>query len=627
MADSRGPDHGSQRGEPRAPESGCIRTGYVACPGVERQAQAQPDTCTDESRRAGKKERAPGHEGRDESGDGAHAEHAYCLQPAQAPDPREPPGAVGVRARGLRARASRRHRSGKERPGPDGERLDRTQATGSRDCRSQGDRGGSRGSIGQQARLPGVVRTVNTAGTVVLWATACVAVVFLGLDQALASTIEVDARSAHRAVWKVYGATRSGTAFAIGERHFLTCAHLIKSFADHGAKEAFLDRHGSSDSRRLHVNYGRVAMTLVQDIALFTTRETVDHSFALAGIGARDGETGLLAMGHPMGLALETLRQTDPITYHDELFLQVSVDRMTREGLSGSPVFRTDGKVVGMHCRGGANMSIAVKVEHLHRFLNGELPWTACSDHPSVPVCIEQAIAQARTHGQAGDRVAQYQLGLQKGSLDKDVTMLRRAAEGGFAPAQYALGIWLRKREQWTEAARWHKRSAEQGHPAAKVELSLLLYRAQGVPRDRERAVQLMLDAATSGHATAQYNVGMMYERGDGTARDVAKARQWLQWAADKGSKKAREQLTSLSVASTAGETDTGTMMRALKRSNVRAGPGTGHAKVDLLEVGEWVRVLERTGDWFRLEPSAGQPHRFVYGPLLSATGHSEVVQ
>ena len=133
-------------------------------------------------------------------------------------------------------------------------------------------------------------------------------------------------------MWKVYGGRRSGTAFAIAERHFLTCAPVIKGFADHGAEEAFLNQRGNSDSRRLHVNYGHGAMTLVQDIALFTTRETVDHSLALAETGAKDGETGLLAMGHPKGLALETLCQTDPITYHNEFHLEVPVDRITRGG-------------------------------------------------------------------------------------------------------------------------------------------------------------------------------------------------------------------------------------------------------------------------------------------------------
>ena len=454
-------------------------------------------------------------------------------------------------------------------------------------------------------RLAGVVRTVNTAGTVVLWATVCIAVVFLGLERALASTIEVDARSAHR----------------------LTRAHVINGFADHGAKEAFLDRRGCTDSRRLHVNYSHVAMTLVQDIALFTTRETVGHSLALAETGARDGEAGFLAMGYPKGLALETLRQTDPITYHNEFHLEVPVDRITISGISGSPIFRNDGGVVGMHCQGGDNMSIAVKAEHLRRILDGDLPWTACSDHPSVPAYIERATVQARELAQTGNRVAQYQLGRDDGHLDKDVVMLRRAAEGGFAPTQHSLGIWLREREQRMEAARWYKRGAEQGDPASKVRLSLSLYKAQGEPRDRERAFQLMLDAAKSGDVVAQHDVGLMYQRGDGTARAVAKARQWLQRAADKGNEEARERLASLSVASTAGAIDASTMMRAVNRSNVRAGPGTNYAKVNILEIGERVRVIERTGNWCRLEPSAGRPHRFVYGPLLSTTGHAEVAQ
>ena len=50
----------------------------------------------------------------------------------------------------------------------------------------------------------------------VLWSALCVAVALLTLSPALAEAVEVDARSAHRAVWKVYGAGKSGTAFAIG---------------------------------------------------------------------------------------------------------------------------------------------------------------------------------------------------------------------------------------------------------------------------------------------------------------------------------------------------------------------------------------------------------------------------
>ena len=56
-------------------------------------------------------------------------------------------------------------------------------------------------------------------------------------------------------------------------------------------------------------------------------------------------------------------------------------------------------------------------------------------------------------------------------------------------------------------------------------------------------------------------------------------------------------------------------VLYAAKRSNVRAGPGTSHAKVGLLEVGERVRVTAKTGNWFKLE---GQQERFVYAPLLT---------
>ena len=473
-----------------------------------------------------------------------------------------------------------------------------------------------------------IMGTGNVAGTTVLRAVVCAVFFVLVVDRgARAAPVEVDARSAHRAVWKVYGGGKSGTTFAIGERHFLTCAHVIKDFSDHGASRVFINRYGSNDRRRLKVNYGHVALTLVQDIALFSTEEAVDHYFALAETGATEGETGLRAMGHPLGRSMETLVQSAPITYRNEFHLEVPADRMTRGGLSGSPVFRNDGTVVGMHCQGSGNMVTAVKVELLRRFLGGDLPWTACRDSASVEACIAQAATRTRELAEAGDRVAQYQLGRDDGHLDKDPDMLRRAAEGGFAPAQTALGRWFRDRKQWPESARWYRRSAEQGNPAARYALGLAYYRGRGVPRDRVRAFELMVQSARSGYVIAEYGVGLAYEDGHGTQRDLALARQWIQRAADKGLQAAKEKLKSLAMAPTRPVVKSATVMRALKRSNVRVGPGTSYAKVDILEVGQRVRVQERSGSWFRLEPASGQPDRFVYGPLLSGAVRSEVAQ
>ena len=432
--------------------------------------------------------------------------------------------------------------------------------------------------------------------------------------------MEVDGRSAHRAVWKVYGAGKVGTAFAIGERHFVTAAHVIKGFADHGATEVFINRHGSNDSRRLRVNYGHVAVALAQDIALFTTKETVDHYFALAHVADIESATGLRVMGYPRGLPLETMRQTAPIPFQDEVWFEIPVDRKGEGGFSGGPFFNEEGKVVGMLTHGAGNMESAVNVAVIRKFLDGDLPWTACRDHPSVAACIEWATRQARELAEAGDRVAQYQLGRYSGHLDKDTAMLRRAAENGFVPAQNSLGFSLKDSERWADAARWFRRSARQGHPVGLYQLGLAHFRGRGVTRDHARAFELTLRAAHSGHASAEYGVGLSYQRGEGTARDVAKARQWFQRAAENGVDEAREKLKALSAAPTDGAFEPVTVMWAIKRSNVRTGPGTSYAKVGLLEIGDRVRVVERTGDWFRLAPQPGQPERYVYAPLLRET-------
>ena len=58
--------------------------------------------------------------------------------------------------------------------------------------------------------------------------------------------------------------------------------------------------------------------------------------------------------------------------------------------------------------------------------------------------------------------------------------------------------------------------------------------------------------------------------------------------------------------------------MWAAKRSNVRSGPGTEHAKVGLLEVGQLVLVTGKIGDWLKIQKGRG--YAFVYAPLLTST-------
>ena len=262
-----------------------------------------------------------------------------------------------------------------------------------------------------------------------------------------------------------------------------------------------------------------------EDIALFTTKETVDHSFALAGVDAIEGETELRVMGYPRGLPLETMRQTAPVRFQDEVWYEIPVDRKSEGGFSGGPFFDTDGKLVGMLTGGDGNMVSAVKVEVIRKFLDGDLPWTACRDYPSVAACIERATTQVRELAQAGDRVAQYQLGTRRRPPRQGP---RHAAPG--RGGRICAGAGQRGFKVEEERRMGRGGPMVQGEaPSRGIRLarpsSRFVFQGQGVARDRVLAFRLMLETARSGDMVAQYNVGVMYERGAGTAADATKAR------------------------------------------------------------------------------------------------------
>jgi uncharacterized protein YraI len=53
-------------------------------------------------------------------------------------------------------------------------------------------------------------------------------------------------------------------------------------------------------------------------------------------------------------------------------------------------------------------------------------------------------------------------------------------------------------------------------------------------------------------------------------------------------------------------------------RVNVRSGPGTNHAAIDVATLGNEVHVYFSQGDWSRISPP-GQTERWVYTPLLQS--------
>jgi TPR repeat protein len=85
------------------------------------------------------------------------------------------------------------------------------------------------------------------------------------------------------------------------------------------------------------------------------------------------------------------------------------------------------------------------------------------------------------------------------------------------------------------QAYGWYRKAADGGHALAQFALGLRYDTGHGVDRDFEAAHFWYLCAARQGHARAQFNLGVMYASGQGVLRDLVLAHGWLQRAAGVG--------------------------------------------------------------------------------------------
>ena len=96
------------------------------------------------------------------------------------------------------------------------------------------------------------------------------------------------------------------------------------------------------------------------------------------------------------------------------------------------------------------------------------------------------------------------------------------------------------------EAARWYRKSAEQGNAQAQYNLGLSCHDGTGVGQDRAAAARWYRMAAEQGYDNAQYNLGVMYAHGRGVLQDHAEAAVWYRKAAEQGHQEAQFNLAIL---------------------------------------------------------------------------------
>jgi localization factor PodJL len=161
-------------------------------------------------------------------------------------------------------------------------------------------------------------------------------------------------------------------------------------------------------------------------------------------------------------------------------------------------------------------------------------------------VSLEQA-------AQSGDLTAQYELALQRlaaGRTPEGATMLRRAADRGFAMAQYRLAKLYERGEgvqaDLAVARQWTERAAASGNRRAMHDLGVYFARGEGAPLDEAAAFRWFRQAAELGVADSQYNLGVLYQQGRGVNPSAPEALFWFLVAARQGDQDAGARATAL---------------------------------------------------------------------------------
>ena len=143
---------------------------------------------------------------------------------------------------------------------------------------------------------------------------------------------------------------------------------------------------------------------------------------------------------------------------------------------------------------------------------------------------------------------------------EQSLVWYERAAQGGSAAAQYAMGQWCAGRADeggnaWN-AVHWYRLAAKQGHPGAQLELDRIDLADQGRDTNRGNKEQLggrerrasesrLTKFAGNGRAEDAYHMGLVYDLGHSVERNLRQVRAWFRKAAELGEPRAQYALAT----------------------------------------------------------------------------------
>lgn|GEM_PF-1892585 len=156
------------------------------------------------------------------------------------------------------------------------------------------------------------------------------------------------------------------------------------------------------------------------------------------------------------------------------------------------------------------------------------------------------AFIQLQAAAAKGDAAAQFQLGLTL-LLREDGTHLGAALGRGVSSLNGSITSGRNfPAPHETEAAKWLKSAAEQGHPGARLQLALHLLDPLSRATNAVEGTRWLRAAAEAGLAAAQFHLARFHQEGGAVRKDSTEALRWLRRAAGHGYSPAQTNLAAL---------------------------------------------------------------------------------
>jgi TPR repeat protein len=140
---------------------------------------------------------------------------------------------------------------------------------------------------------------------------------------------------------------------------------------------------------------------------------------------------------------------------------------------------------------------------------------------------LSAARVEAKRDTQDHNGVAELQTKAAQGFMEQELELA----------ADYSVGRGVPK--DLAQAAYWYRKAADQGNPAAQVNVGYMYAVGMGVPQDTAEAAKWYRRVASSDFPEAKVNLASLYLRGDGVKQDTGEALRLLKSAAHKGNGRA----------------------------------------------------------------------------------------